>query len=304
MPSDAATGKLSGFPRQKWWTHSVAGTVAGLVSIALTAPFDVVKTRFQSSMVQRHPISASFPGMWSYHILQTTNVMHDIYHVEGWRGLGPSLSGVVPSMALKFYVYGNSKRLGAHALDCGEDSSLVHALAAVAASITVSTVMNPIFLIKTRLQLDVRTQATGDTARRYADSLNCVRKILQREGVLGLYQGLGASYLGAVETVLHLALYEQLKKLFRPTAIGPNAQNDGTWGHAVKTWVGAEDEATTSPFSEWDPQIRRPCAVFPVGKGRGGLSGAVWWHNTVSDALRSVYEYVLSLLNYDITDSQ
>ncbi|KAL0951828.1 hypothetical protein HGRIS_008491 [Hohenbuehelia grisea] len=245
MPSGVASGKLSHM------AHFIAGAAAGLASTTLTAPLDVLKTRFQSSMVQRNlpskPIPASFPGVRSYHVLQTTNIMRNIYHVEGWRGLfrglGPSLSGVIPSMALKFYVYGNCKRLGAGVLCCGEEAALVHAQAAVAASITVSTVMNPIFVIKTRLQLDVRTHRTDDTTRRYAGSLNCFRKILRQEGVLGLYQGLGASYLGAVETVLHLVLYEQLKQLFRPMAIGPDAPNDVTWGQAVRTWLGTSGAA-------------------------------------------------------------
>ena len=60
--------------------------------------------------------------------------------------------------------------------------------------------------------------------------------------------------------------------------------------------AGAEDEATTSPNREWDPQICQPCAEFPIGKSRGGLSGTVWWHDATPDALRSVgYHYLWSV---------
>lgn len=44
--------------------------------------------------------------------------------------------------------------------------------------------------------------------------------MLRKEGIAGLYRGLSASYLGTVETVLYLVLYERLKKLLhipRPT---------------------------------------------------------------------------------------
>lgn len=278
------------------------------------------------------PISASFLGVWSRHALQTTSVMRNIYHVEGWRGLfrglGPSLSGVVPSMALKFYVYGNCKRLGADMLDCAEDTALVHAQAAVAASITVSTVMNPVFLIKTRLQLDVRTEGTDVTARRYAGSLNCIRGILQQEGIRGLYRGLGASYLGTVETVFHLVLYEQLKQLFRPMPTGSNAQDDVTWSHRAKSWVGTGGAAgsaklaavlVTYPHEVLRTRLRQAPIENGIRKyvglvqcfrlvraeeGLAGLYGGMTPHlmRSVPSAIITlgVYEYVLNLLGYDV----
>ena len=245
----------------------------GLASTTLTSPLDVLKTRLQSSMSQPpQPVPARFLGMWSRHFLQTAGAMHNILQAEGWRGLfrglGPSLSAVVPATALKFYVYGNCKRLGAAMLDCAEDTALVHAQAAVAASITVSTAMNPVFLIKTRLQLDVRTGAAGVTGRRYASSLHCVGKILQQEGIPGLYRGLGASYLGTVETALHLVLYEQLKQLSRPISTGPNTQGDATWGHAIKNWVGTSGAAGAAKLAAvlvtYPHEVCRlpfPCAI-------------------------------------------
>lgn len=228
--------------------HSLPCRAGGLASTLLTSPLDVLKTRLQSSSQPTpQPVPAHFLGMWSRHVPQIAGVTHNILHAEGWRGLfrglGPSLLAVVPAMALKFYVYGNCKRLEADMLGCTEDMALVHAQAAVAASMTVSMAMNPVFLIKTRLQLDVWTDAAGVTARRYTSSLHCVRKILQQEGIRGLYRGLGASYLGTVETALHLVLYEQLKQLSRPISAVPHAQGDTTWGHAIKSWVSTSGAA-------------------------------------------------------------
>ena len=147
---------------------------------------------------------------------------------------------MVPATALKFYVYGNGKRLAAGLLNCAEDSALVQAQAATAASIAVSTAMNPVFVVKARLQLDVRT----GTARTYANSLDCVRKIVQKEGIRGLYQGPGASYLDMAETVLQLVFYEQLKQpLSCAASTRPSLQENATWVHAVQAWVGTSGAA-------------------------------------------------------------
>ncbi|KAI2636609.1 mitochondrial carrier domain-containing protein [Xylaria nigripes] len=97
---------------------------------------------------------------------------------EGWRslyrGLVPSLSGVVPTTATQFYAYGDMKHPGARFLGRDEKHPLVHAQAATAAS--------PIWVVTTRL----------------------IRKpIFRQEGMGGLYKGLGETYLGVSETVTH-----------------------------------------------------------------------------------------------------
>ncbi|EUC39655.1 hypothetical protein COCMIDRAFT_41854 [Bipolaris oryzae ATCC 44560] len=39
--------------------------------------------------------------------------------------------------------------------------------------------------------------------------------MVAQEGIKGLYRGLSASYLGTVETALHLVVYEKLKAVIR-----------------------------------------------------------------------------------------
>ncbi|KAF6807188.1 mitochondrial carrier protein rim2 [Colletotrichum plurivorum] len=200
----------------------------------LTSPLDVLRTRLQSDLYRpssrpsvtapasRH--SLRLFGTPLGHIYETFDILRSIRNNEGWRGLfrglGPSSAGVVPAIAVKFYVYGNCKRLGAWYLQCDEDEPMVHAQAAVAAGLATATATNPIWLVKTRLQLD-KSRADGQTMKRqYEGSLDCAQQVLRKEGIAGLYRGLSASYLGTVETVLHLVLYERLKQLLhipRPT---------------------------------------------------------------------------------------
>ncbi len=192
-----------------------------MATAILTSPLDVLRTRLQSDFYQLpwvhappQPSRRRLLGASLRHVGETVQIIGSISRTEGWRGffrgLGPSLSGVVPATAIKFYVYGNCKRLGSRVLHCREDAAVVHAQAAIAAGIATATATNPIWLVKTRLQLDaLRTQAAGGIAtRRYKNSLDCVRQVVRQEGIRGLYRGLSASYLGTVETALHLVLYE------------------------------------------------------------------------------------------------
>lgn len=132
-----------------------------------------------------------------------------MYKLEGWRayfkGIGPTLSGTVPASALKFYTYGNTKRILSNELNNGRETAWVHLLAAATAGVVVSTATNPLWVVKTRLQLD-RSSRRGQKG-----SMDCARQILQQEGVRGLYRGLTASYLGVAESTLQWVLYEQMK---------------------------------------------------------------------------------------------
>ncbi|OHE90232.1 hypothetical protein CORC01_14470, partial [Colletotrichum orchidophilum] len=133
-------------------------------------------------------------------VFETFDILRTIRNNEGWRGLfrgiGPSLAGVVPATTIKFCVYGNTKLLAARYLNHKEDDPIIHAYAAVAASIATATATNPVWLVKIRLQLDRSRAIHGTTMRQYKGSFDCVQKVLRKEGIPGLYRGLSASYLG------------------------------------------------------------------------------------------------------------
>ena len=65
-----------------------------------------------------------------------------------------------------------------------------------------SCATNPIWLIKTRLQLD-RSQSSLSSV---------IRRIHAEGGVRGFWKGLTASWWGISETMIHFVIYEYLKK--------------------------------------------------------------------------------------------
>lgn len=84
------------------------------------------------------------------------------------------------------------------------DSPIVHIVSASCAGFTACTATNPIWFVKTRLQLD-------HNARNQMTVRECIRKIYRKSGISGFYKGITASYAGISETVVHFVIYEALK---------------------------------------------------------------------------------------------
>ncbi|KAH7119498.1 mitochondrial carrier domain-containing protein [Dactylonectria estremocensis] len=290
------------------WAHLLAGASGGLVTAVLTSPLDVLRTRLQSDFYQTTSRSAQVlhPApqptfsrhLWSSfsHIRETLQIVNSIHYTEGWRGffrgLGPSLAGVVPATAIKFYVYGNCKHLGARLFNRAEDDPMIHAQAAIAAGIATATLTNPIWLVKTRLQLDkARTQANGIAARQYRNSLDCLRQVVRTEGIGGLYRGLSASYLGTVETAMHLVMYERLKVMIRYGLGGNNASLG-----ELETWIstsGAAGSAKLAAVLITYPHevVRTRLRQAPLENGKPRYTGLVHCFQSVwrSERLSGLY---------------
>ncbi|KAL7267538.1 Pyrimidine nucleotide transporter, mitochondrial [Rhizina undulata] len=241
-------------PERKPWAHFVAGAAGGMTSTIITSPLDVVKTRLQSDFYQQQlstkrastGINISSGGLirqGARHFQETFQILFNVHKIEGWRalfkGLGPNLSGVVPARAINFYTYGNGKRFIAKHFNDGAESSWVHLCAAAFAGLVTGTATNPIWLVKTRLQLDKEHAAEiggGRKSRQYKNSFDCALQVVRQEGIRGLYRGLSASYLGVTESTLQWVLYEKMK-----VYLSERKQNIIDSGRPETTWDGFVD---------------------------------------------------------------
>ncbi|ELR53724.1 Solute carrier family 25 member 36 [Bos mutus] len=73
----------------------------------------------------------------------------------------------------------------------------------------LSKVTNTIWLIKTRLQLDARNRG-----EKRMGVFQCVPEVYQTDGLRGFYRRMSASYAGISETVIHFAIYENIKQSY------------------------------------------------------------------------------------------
>jgi solute carrier family 25, member 33/36 len=169
-----------------------------------------------------------------------------------FKGLVPTLVGVVPARSINFFTYGNGKQIIADQFNGGQENSYVHLCAAAIAGIVTGSATNPIWVVKTRMQLSASssptttpTAATSKAAAAASRSspasgesvvFSTIKQIAREEGIRGFYKGLSASYLGVTEGTIQWVLYERLKRLA--------ANAEGTGG--LQEWAGMLGSAGTA----------------------------------------------------------
>ncbi|KAI1320491.1 hypothetical protein EDD11_000876 [Mortierella claussenii] len=252
--AEPAQKKFAGL--QFSWVHFLAGGTGGMAGALVTSPLDVVKTRLQSSLYQsaKGVSSATIPktGVYSVlgHIKDTCLLLGHIYSKEGpralYKGLGPNLVGVIPARAINFATYGNGKKFYT-SLNNGQETTVVYLASAVTSGIVTATATNPIWLVKTRMQLQL------EGVRQYKNSVDCVYQILKNEGIRGMYRGLSASYLGVAEGTIQWVIYEQLKKIMaeRRRIAGLNSNSSQGYvigGKNIEEWVDFLGAAGAAKF--------------------------------------------------------
>ncbi|PVU88253.1 hypothetical protein BB561_005952 [Smittium simulii] len=204
--SSSASVSLSSKPLSGWH-HSLAGGIGGLAGAIVTAPFDVIRTRLQSSQsVQFADISSKPSSPFSFlYRSRTLSVVRKTFITEGiagfYLGLVPNLLGIIPSRAIQFASYTQTKKY-LIAANSNVESSAIHVLSGISSGLITATLTNPIWVIKTRMQLGS-----------YKNTLDCLIKTLKNESVKGLYNGITASYLGIIEISIQWALYEKFKSI-------------------------------------------------------------------------------------------
>ncbi|CEH13862.1 Mitochondrial carrier protein-Rim2p/Mrs12p [Ceraceosorus bombacis] len=166
------------------WLHFAAGGAGGMCGAIVTSPLDVVKTRLQSDLyrTKAHNIVGSSTTAaggvvaqgrkLAYHFVETGHILAEIWTKEGpralFRGLGPTLVGAVPARAINFWTYGNGKALIAEHLNDGKETAAVHLAAAANAGMVTATATNPIWVVKTRLQLEAHAQDAEHASQKKA----------------------------------------------------------------------------------------------------------------------------------------
>lgn len=288
--------------RENTLIHLLAGGTAGTVGAIVTCPLEVIKTRLQSSA----------KATLNVENLSMIKCFKTIVRKEGWRalfkGLGPNLVGIAPSRAIYFSTYSSVKNLLNESFTQSPEHPLIHMTSAASAGFVSCTATNPIWLVKTRLQLSKQSM----TVRQ------CMRNIWLTSGFVGFYKGITASYIGISETIVHFVIYEFFKAQIKQKRLSNPLSDDNFDKHIFFQYMFASAAskscacAIAYPHEVARTRLREEGKIYksfmqtlylvwreegPIGLYRG-LSIQLLRAIPFTAITMSTYELVVSLLSH------
>ncbi|KAK2706926.1 mitochondrial thiamine pyrophosphate carrier-like isoform X2 [Artemia franciscana] len=186
--------------------RGVAGGCGGCLATLVSYPTDVLRTRFSSQ--------GEFKVYTSLNQAMASILKEDGYR-GFFRGLQPSLLQIFPYVAIQFGLYKPCGDLVKHILGSStmnENITTIESM--IAGGIcggTAKMVVYPFDLVKRRLQVQGFEKARMGFGKleTYIGSVECFRKTLSSEGIVGLFKGISPSLVKAVTvSALSFSLYE------------------------------------------------------------------------------------------------
>ncbi|KAF5005187.1 hypothetical protein FDECE_8360 [Fusarium decemcellulare] len=220
--------------------NAFAGAVGGFTSGVVTCPLDVIKTKLQAQggyAALNQGRHVGHPKLYNG-LVGSARVIWREEGIRGlYRGLGPIVMGYLPTWAVWFTVYNESKVwLGEHY----DNKNLINLWSSLIAGASSTIVTNPIWVIKTRLMSQSHVQhhhahdhssfypkpGSTPTARptlhdwHYRSTLDAARKMYTSEGIISFYSGLTPALLGLSHVAVQFPTYEFLKTKFTGQGMG------------------------------------------------------------------------------------
>jgi len=178
-----------------------AGAFAGALSRTVTSPLERLKVLKQ---VQSHG-SSKYDGIG--------RALMRMYKDEGllgfWRGNGTNVVRIAPFSAIQFVSFDVYK--GLIIGDDQKNASFVKTFSAGALTgMTASTICYPLDLVRSVLSVQ-----TG--SEHYRGIVHAMRSIVGREGIGGLYRGLGPTLMGIAPYIaINMTTFDLLKRRYLP----------------------------------------------------------------------------------------
>lgn len=191
---------------------TLAGAVSGVVGAVMGSPVYLVKTHLQSQAATSIAVGHQYKHQGMIHALKVIYKEHGVLGL--WRGSSAAVPRVSVGSAAQLSTFSSSKELVLDLQIFPKNSWLVALSAGMISSVVVVLAMTPFDVVSTRLyNQPVDQLGKGQLYKGFAD---CFSKTLKKEGVIGLYKGLGASYfrLGP-HTILSLLFWDELRKFYR-----------------------------------------------------------------------------------------
>ncbi|XP_010429547.1 PREDICTED: adenine nucleotide transporter BT1, chloroplastic/mitochondrial-like [Camelina sativa] len=176
----------------------LAGACAGVSQTLLTYPLELVKTRLT---IQR--------GVYKGIMDAFVKIIREEGPTELYRGLAPSLIGVVPYAATNYFAYDSLRKAYRKMVKQESIGNIETLLIGSLAGALSSTATFPLEVARKHMQVG----AVGGRVV-YKNMLHALIRILEQEGIGGWYRGLGPSCLKLVPAAgISFMCYEACKKI-------------------------------------------------------------------------------------------
>jgi len=192
-------------------SHLATASVAGVLTLSLTNPIWVIKTRLCLQSASSTTSTASNEKITKYKgIIDALIKIRQAEGVRGlYRGFVPGLFGVSHG-AIQFGVYEEMKE--AYLVHKGLPLSaklgnMEYLFFAATSKLVAAFTTYPYQVVRARLQ---------DQALHYAGTVDCVRQTYRGEGIVGFYKGLLPNLLRVVPaTMITFVVYENVSRLLQ-----------------------------------------------------------------------------------------
>lgn len=176
----------------------VAGALAGVSSTLCMYPLELIKTRLTIEK-----------DVYNNFLHAFVKIVREEGPSELYRGLTPSLIGVVPYAATNYYAYDTLKKLYRKTFKQEEISNIATLLIGSAAGAISSTATFPLEVARKQMQVG----AVGGR-QVYKNVFHALYCIMEKEGIGGLYKGLGPSCIKLMPAAgISFMCYEACKKI-------------------------------------------------------------------------------------------
>ncbi|KAI4376167.1 hypothetical protein MLD38_013958 [Melastoma candidum] len=176
----------------------VAGACAGVSSTICTYPLELVKTRLTIQ-------GDVYNGMLDAFV----KIVRDEGPAELYRGLAPSLIGVIPYAATNYFAYDTLRKAYKRIFKQEKVGNIETLLIGSAAGAISSTATFPLEVARKHMQVGA---LSGRQV--YKNVIHAITSILEQEGVPGLYRGLGPSCMKLVPAAgISFMCYEACKRI-------------------------------------------------------------------------------------------
>jgi len=198
-------------------TRAIAGLSAGCLSTLALHPFDLIKTRYQATDLHGKQ------GAFSYRTI--TNAVATIVREEGlrnglYRGALPAVVGSSLSWGIYFESYQRAKMLVAllgqrvKSEYLSQRGSINHLISGTIAGIITVLLTNPIWLLKTRMQLERGSKDNfkgAELSQNQGGVFSTMQSVWRDEGLRGFYRGIGPSMFLVTHGAIQFAVYEKIR---------------------------------------------------------------------------------------------